>query len=83
MHNLIHTYPIDEDFCYHPKSERRPSDFPLDVQHHFLANGSTDLLRELFWYFNLPQRRLDYQSDLETLDYYIKHYKEVFIIPED
>lgn len=82
MYNLIHTYPIDEDFCYHPEPEPRPSDFPRDVQHHFLANGSRDLLHEIFWYFNLPQRRLDYQSDLEALDYFIKHYKEVFIIPE-
>ena len=47
----------------------------------FLAHDSTDLLHEIFWYFNLPQRRLDYQSDLEALDYFIKHYREVFIIP--
>lgn len=82
LHNLIRTRPIDEEFCFVPEPEARPSDFPRDVQHHFLAHDSTDLLREIFWYFNLPQRRLDYQSDLEALDYFIKHYREVFIIPE-
>ena len=69
LHNLIRTRPIDEEFCFVPEPEPRPSDFPRDVQHHFLANGSTDLLREIFWHFNLPQRRLDYQSDLEALDF--------------
>lgn len=82
LHNLIRTRPIDEEFCFVPEPEPRPSDFPRDVQHHFLANGSTDLLREIFWHFNLPQRRLDYQSDLEALDFFIKHFREVFIIPE-
>lgn len=82
LYNLIHTFPIDDEFIYHPMPKARPSDFPRDVQHHFLATDCDNLIKEIFDYFYLPSCRLDYESCLNAIDYFIKHYKEVFIIPE-
>ena len=80
--NLVQTYPIDDEFIYHPEPKARRSDFPRDVQHHFLANDCESLVNEIFNYFYLPSYRFDYESSLNALDYFIKHYRKVFIIPE-
>ena len=37
LRNLISTRPIDEEFCFASEPDARPSDFPRDVQHHFLS----------------------------------------------
>lgn len=83
LYNLVQTYPIDDEFIYHPTPKARPGDFPHDVQHHFLFTDCDSLIKEIFDYFYLPSCRLDYVSCLNAIDYLIKHYKEVFIIPED
>ena len=80
--NLVQTYPIDDEFIYHPEPKPRRGDFPRDVQHHFLATDCESLVSEIFNYFYLPSYRFDYESSLNALDYFIKHYREVFIIPE-
>lgn len=76
--NLIRTYPVDADWLYNELKESRSTDFPGFVLHHFCAYDCDSLLREIFNYFNLPAMRLDYQSCLDSLDYYIKNYREVF-----
>lgn len=80
--NLVQTYPIDDEFIYHPEPKPRRGDFPRDVQHHFLATDCESLVSEIFNYFYLPSYRFDYESSLNALDYFIKHYRKVFIIPE-
>lgn len=79
--NLVQTYPIDDEFIYHPEPKARRSDFPRDVQHHFLATDCENLIKEIFDYFYLPSYRFDYESSLNALDYFIKNYRKVFIIP--
>lgn len=78
IQNLIRTYPKDADWLYSEPQVSRPTDFPGFVHHHFCAYDCESLLREIFGYFDLPAMRLDYQSCLESLDYYIKNYREVF-----
>lgn len=80
--NLVQTYPIDDEFVYHPEPKARRNDFPRDVQHHFLATDCESLVKEIFDYFYLPSYRFDYESSLNALDYFIKHYRKVFIIPD-
>lgn len=78
IQNLIRTYPKDADWLYSEPQVSRPTDFPGFVHHHFCAYDCESLLREIFSYFDLPAMRLDYQSCLESLDYYIKNYREIF-----